>query len=73
MVHTRTIREAAAYFRESGPRTCLTGVAIRTLPRTGAVPGARAGRKHLVTVEAPKAHLESFAAENPSEARPAGK
>lgn len=37
MVRTRTIREAAAYFRESDPDTCLTETAIRTLLRTGVV------------------------------------
>ena len=52
MVHTRTIREAADYFRTSDPQTCLTETAIRTLLRTGAVPCARIGRKYLVTLEA---------------------
>ena len=37
MVRTRTIREAASYFQESDPQTCLTETAIRTLLRTGAV------------------------------------
>lgn len=45
MVHTRAIREAAAYFRESDPDTCLTEPAICTLLRTGVVPCARVGRK----------------------------
>ena len=45
MVRTRTIREAAAYFQETDPHTCLTETAIRTLLRTGAVPSARVGRK----------------------------
>lgn len=57
MVHTRTIREAAAYFRASDPHTCLTETAIRTLLRTGAVPSARVGRKYLVTLEALEAYL----------------
>ena len=45
MVRTRTIREAAAYFQEADPHTCLTETAIRT----GAVYSARVGRKYLVT------------------------
>lgn len=53
MVRTRTIREAAAYFQESDPQTCLTETAIRTLLRTGAVPSARVGKKYLVTIEGP--------------------
>jgi len=58
MVHTRTIREAAAYFQTSDPHTCLTETAIRTLLRTGVVPSARVGRKYLVTLEALEAYLE---------------
>lgn len=57
MVHTRTIREAAAYFQENDPQTCLTETAIRTLLRTGAVPSVRVGKKYLVTVEALEAYL----------------
>lgn len=58
MVRTRTIREAAVYFQESDPQTCLTETAIRTLLRTGAVPSARVGRKYLVTIEALETYLE---------------
>lgn len=58
MVRTRTIREAAAYFQESDPQTCLTETAIRTLLRTGAVPSARVGRKYLVTIEALEVYLK---------------
>ncbi len=58
LVHTRTIREAAAYFQASDPDTCLTETAIRTLLRTGAVPSVRVGRKYLVTIEALEAYLE---------------
>ena len=61
MVRTRTIREAAAYFQETDPHTCLTETAIRTLLRTGAVPSARVGRKYLVTIEALEAYLEGSA------------
>ncbi len=45
MVRTRTIREAAAYFRENDSQTCLTETAIRTLLRTGAVPSIRVGKE----------------------------
>lgn len=48
MVRTRTIREAAAYFQEADPHTCLRETAIRTLLRAGDVPCARVGRKYLV-------------------------
>ena len=61
MMHTRTIREAAAYFQKAAPHTCLTETAIRTLLRTGAVPCARVGRKYLVTIEALEAYLEGSA------------
>lgn len=57
MVRTRTIREAAAYFQEADPHTCLTETAIRT----GAVSSARVGRKYLVTIEALEAYLEGSA------------
>ena len=57
MVRTRTIKEAAAYFREADPATSLTETAIRTLLRTGAVPSIRVGKKYLVTVEALEAYL----------------
>jgi len=74
MVHTRTIREAAAYFRASDPHTCLTETAIRTLLRTGAVPSVRVGRKYLVTLEALETYLEGTAGpESPLEAQPARK
>ena len=76
MVRTRNIREAAAYFQEADPHTCLTETAffyilslaltltetaIRTLLRTGAVSSARVGRKYLVTIEALEAYLEGSA------------
>ncbi len=57
MIRTRTIKEAAAYFRENDPHTCLTETAIRTLLRTGAVPSVRVGRKYLVTIEALETYL----------------
>lgn len=57
MVRTRTIREAAAYFHEKDPQTCLTETAIRTLLRTGSVPSIRVGKKYLVTLEALEAYL----------------
>ena len=71
MIRTRTIREAAAYFREADPHTSLTETAIRTLLRTGAVPSARVGRKYLVTIEALEAYLGgSVGSEKPVKARP---
>lgn len=57
MVRTRTIKEAAAYFREENPQTSLTETAIRTLLRTGAVPSVRVGKKYLVTIEALEGYL----------------
>lgn len=57
MVRTRTIKEAAAYFREEDPQTSLTETAIRTLLRTGAVPSIRVGKKYLVTIEALEGYL----------------
>lgn len=59
MIHTRTIREAAAYFRERDPQTSLTETAIRTLLRTGTVPSVRVGKKYLVTVEALESYLSA--------------
>ncbi|MCX4372837.1 MAG: helix-turn-helix domain-containing protein [Dysosmobacter sp.] len=69
-MRTRTIREAAAYFRETDPQTCLTETAIRRLICTGAVPSARVGRKYLVTVEALEAYL-SGVLQPPAKATPA--
>ncbi len=57
MIRTRTIREAAAYFHEIDPQTCLTETAIRTLLRSGAVPCARVGKKYLVSIESLEAYL----------------
>ena len=57
MVRTRTIREAAAYFKAADPETCLTETAIRTLLRAGVVEHIRVGRKYLVTIEALEAYL----------------
>lgn len=57
MVRTRTIREAAAYFQENDPQTCLTESAIRTLLRSGAVPSVQVGKKYLVTVEVVEVYL----------------
>lgn len=57
MVRTRTIKEAAAYFREGDPQTCLTETAIRTLLRSGAVPSVKVGKKYLVSLEALESYL----------------
>ena len=56
-MRARTIREAASYFRETDPQTCLTETAIRRLICSGTVPSVRVGRKYLVAVEALEAYL----------------
>lgn len=61
MLHTRTIREAAAWFKSQDPQTCLTETAIRTLLRSGRVPCVRVGKKYLVTIEALEAYLAGTA------------
>ena len=61
MTHTRTILEAAAWFREQDPETALTPCAIRTLVRTGIVPCAKVGKKYLVSIEALEAYLAGTA------------
>lgn len=73
MLRTRTIREAAAYFQECDPQTCLTETAIRTLLRTGAAPSARVGRKYLVTIEALEAYLKGSAGQEKPMKSPPGK
>lgn len=72
MIRTRTIREAAAYFKERDPNTCLTETAIRTLLRNGAVPCARVGKKYLVAIEALEEYL-SGAIQKPKGYTPASK
>lgn len=67
-MRARTIREAASYFRETDPQTCLTETAIRRLISSGVVPSARVGRKYLVTVEALEAYL-SGAVQPPAKAQ----
>lgn len=69
MIRARTIRDAAAYFHEADPDTCLSETAIRNLVRSGAVPSARVGRKYLVTVESLEAYL-SGAIQQPAKAQP---
>ena len=64
MIRTRTIREAAMYFKEADPNTCLTETAIRTLLRNGAVPCARVGKKYLVTIEALEIYLAGSLSKN---------
>lgn len=68
-MRARTIREAASYFREADPQTCLTETAIRRLISSGTVPSARVGRKYLVTVEALEAYL-SGAVQVPAKTQP---
>ena len=52
MLHTRTIKEAAANYKELDPDTALTETAIRMLLRTKQVPSVKIGKKYLVTLEA---------------------
>lgn len=61
MLHTRTIREAAAWFKDQDPQTCLTETAIRTLVRSGRVPCVRVGKKYLVNIEALEDYLSGQA------------
>lgn len=68
MLHTRTIKEAAAYFKAADPDTCLTETAIRTLILTGKVPSAKVGKKYLITLEALEAFLQgTVSASTPTE------
>ena len=57
MLHPRTIKDAAAWFKGQDPGTALTETAIRTLVKNGTVPCARIGRKYLVTIEALEEYL----------------
>lgn len=57
MLHPRTIREAAAWFKGQDPGTALTETAIRRLVRTGTVPSIRVGKKYLVNLEALEDYL----------------
>ena len=70
MMRARTIREAAYYFRETDPQTCLTETAIRRIIRSGAVPSVRVGRKYLITVETLEAYL-SGTIQPPAKTQPA--
>lgn len=71
MLHTRTIKEAAAYFKAADPNTCLTETAIRTLILTGKVPSAKVGKKYLITLEALEAFLQG-AVSSPTPTEPDG-
>ena len=64
MIHPRTIKEAAIYFKTQDPGTALTETAIRTLVRTGTVPSTRIGKKYLVTLEALEDYLAGPAIEH---------
>lgn len=57
MVHTRTIKQAAEWFKEQDPNTCLSETAIRALVRSGKVPCGMVGKKYLVTIEALEEYL----------------
>jgi excisionase family DNA binding protein len=67
MQHTRTIKDAAAHYREVDPNTALTEYAIRTLVRTGRVPSVRIGKKYLVTIEALEEYLTGGETHKPAE------
>lgn len=73
MVRTRTIKEAAAYFRKTDTQTCLTETAIRTLLRTGAVPSVRVGKKYLVSLEALEGYLTGEIGPIPQKGSPCSK
>ena len=64
MLHTRTIREAAIWFKSQDPQTGLTETAIRTLVRSGKVPSVRVGKKYLVTLEALEVYLAGTGRDN---------
>lgn len=57
MLHPRTIKEAALWFKSHDPGTALTETAIRRLVRSGEVPSVRVGRKYLVNLEALESYL----------------
>lgn len=57
MLHPRTIRDAAVWFKAQDPETALTETAIRRLVRSGEVPSVRVGRKYLVNLEALESYL----------------
>lgn len=57
MLHMRTIKEAAAYFKGFDAQTCLTETAIRTLIRKGEIPHTRVGKKYLLSIESLEEYL----------------
>ena len=57
MLHIRTIKEAAAYFKDRDSQTCLTETAIRTLIRKGEIPHTRVGKKYLLSIESLEEYL----------------
>lgn len=64
MLHSRTIKDAAAYFKSLDPDTALTETAIRRLVRGGEIPSARIGKKYIVSIEALEAYLSGSAGEH---------
>ena len=50
-MHLRTIREAAAWYKDYDPSTAVTEHLIRNLVVSGKVPSTRSGRKYLITTE----------------------
>ena len=62
----RTIRQAAAYFAEHDPETCLTETALRTLIRQGRIPSSRVGKKYLVDLDAVSQYFAGCTAKSDS-------
>ena len=61
MQHTRTIKAAAAHYKTVHLSTSLTEYAIRTLVRTGRVPGVSVGKEYRVTLGVLENHLSGNA------------
>lgn len=51
MRRMRTIQQAAAWVKETDPRSALTQTAIRRLVLSGEIPYVSAGNKRLVALE----------------------
>lgn len=57
LLRVRTIREAAAWFKQEDPYTALTETAIRGLIYKNKIPYAKVGKKYLITIEALEKYL----------------
>ena len=51
MMRMRTIPEAAKYFKNADPETCITVFRLRQLVNSGAIPSTKAGKKYMVSLE----------------------